>query len=445
MESLGSFRDLFAALWRRAWLIALVLAIGLPLVVLFALSRPRAYEATAVIQIEAPEVITGPMRQIQPPTADSQLDLITQSLMARDSIAAIIDRFGLFPEVDSPTERVALLRGAIRIVKLIDPAQAWRPDAHPTGLSITVRLGDPEQAAAVANALLDQIIAESRARSEGRAARTLEFLVSEEARVAAEIAAIEDRIARFRAENVASLPEGLTAQRDRLSRLREDRLALERRLIEIEGARERFRPEDFEAQRALLAEQLGLLDQRIREVEAAIEAAPAVERELSAMARTLSQLEAEFGVLTARRTEAAMTVLIEEQEHAERFVVLERAIPPEFAVSPSRTRVALAGGAGVAVLAVLLALALELAQPVIRTAADLERRLGVQPVIVVPHLSARRTRRGRLALGLALLAALAAALWAAFRGGAQALLGLLGLPLERAGGAARPGRQLRAQ
>lgn len=432
MGPIGSFRDLLTVLRRKAWLVALVLAVGLPLVVMFALSRPRIYEATAVIQIEAPEVTVTTAGQVLGLSADGQLDLITQSLMARDNMVALIDRFALFAEIPTPTERVALLRESIGIVKLVDPAQAWRPDVQPSGLAITVRLGDQQAAADLANALLDQIVSEARARSEGRATRTLEFLLAEESRVAAEIAAIETQIAGYRATNVASLPEGLTAQRDRLSRLSETRLALEQQLIELEGARDRLREEEVVSRQSLLSEQIALVTQDIAAIEDAIAAAPEVERELSAMTRTLGQLEAELTVLTTQRTEAAMTLLLATQDQSERFEVLERAIAPEFPVSASRRKIALAGGVAVALAALGLAVLLELLQPALRTAAQVERQLGVQPVIVVPRLRSRRSRlRGRL-IGLGVLAALAAAAVALLRGRWAQIPAILGLQREQA-------------
>jgi ferric-dicitrate binding protein FerR (iron transport regulator) len=86
-------------------------------------------------------------------------------------------------------------------------------------------------------------------------------------------------------------------------------------------------------------------------------------------------------------------------------------------------------------LAAGLALALEFLNPAIRTADQLERQLGVQPVIVVPRLQSRRTRRRRRRGLVALVLGMAALLWAGLRYG--------GLILAEAGrllgfGAARP-------
>lgn len=447
MGPIGNLRDLVAALWRKAWLIALVLVVGLPAVYQFAISQPRVYEATAVIQIEAPEIVVTTGGQVQGLTADGQLDLITQHLMSRDNIVALVDALALFPDLPTMTERVGALRQSVTITKLVDPAQSWRPEVQPTGLSITARMGDPDQAAAAANAFLDQIIAENRARSEGRATRTLAFIQSEEARVAAEVSRVEGEIATFRATNLESLPEGVTAQRDRLATLSSAELELERQMAELQAARDRMRAEDIAAQEAQFTGQLALVARDIAAVEAAIAAAPEVERQLTALTRTLDQLVAELTVLTTQRTEAATAQLLSSQEESDRFQILETALPPEYPVSASRFKIALAGGFAVGLLALGLAVALEVFQPAIRTAEQLERQLGIQAVIVVPRL---RNRRGRLLRRLswlgAALAAIAAAIWAMGNWG-RALLGLLGVQTRQAAPvlvAAAPRRRPRA-
>lgn len=419
MGSLSNLSDLRAALLRRAWLIVLVLVIGLPAVVVYVTSRPLLYEATAVIQIEAPEVTVTSAGQVRGLTADGQLDFITQHLMARGNMERMIADHRLFAGLETRTERVAAMRDAITITKLIDPAQAWRPEVQPTGLSITVRLGDAEGAAGVANALLDRIIREGRERAESRATRTLAFLVAEEARVAEQITAIESEIATFRTTNIDSLPDGLTTQRDRLTRLTESRLTLEQERIELQGAAGRMRADEAAAQDTLLSEQIDLVTQDIAEIEAAIAAAPDVERQLTAMTRTLDQLEAELTVLTTQRTEAATAELLATSEQIARYTVLEEAQLPEFPVSMSRRKLAIAGGVAVALFAGALALGLEVMNPTIRNSRQMERLLGVQPVITVPHLRSQRTRRRWLGaiLGLGIIGAAVGAvvaLWGRF-------------------------------
>lgn len=421
MGSFTSLRDVISALLRRFWLIVLICAVGFPLSVWFALSQPRVYEATAVIQIETPQVVETLDGGAAPTlTADSQLDLIQQKMMSRSNIEEVIEKFMLFPGDIPQVERVALLRGAVQIVKLIDPALAWRTDVQPSGLSITVRLGDATESAAVANEFLDRIIAEAQRRTEGRASLTFEFFAAEEARVSAEIAAVDDRLTRFKEQNADSLPTTLPSQRTALARFEEQRMEVEQAILQLEADSGRLRATDVARQTELLQQQLILIDANIARAQGAIDAGPEVERQLTAINREIEALQDEYAVITARRTEAAVNREIELRDQAERFEVLETAIVPQFPVSASRKKLALAGGVATAGIAVLLALALEMMSGKIRTAAQLERQLGVRPVIVVPTLTSPGRRRARMAAVMMILAALAAAaawIWSQTRGG----------------------------
>lgn len=420
MSQFLSPRFLLRMLWRRMPVILLVLLIGLPAAIWFAMQQPRLYEATSVIQIEAPQVseqLTGSATMTT--SADSQLDLIQQKLTSRDNLAAMVDRFGLFPG-QLPSLQVGFLREALSIVKLVDPSQSWRPDVHPSGLAITVRLDDAELSAAVANEFVRAILEEAQTRSEGRAARTLDFFVNEESRVSDEILAVEARLADFKRVNAAALPDGLDAQRDRMTRLVESQIALDGQLIELQTSSDRLRDDELARQTALLEQQRSLITENIAQIEVALGNAPEVERQLNGLSRALEQLNAEFVVITSRRTEAAMTQLLESQDQAERFTVLETAVPPEFPVSASRKKIAMAGGIATLVFALGLALVFETMNSAIRTAEQLEAQLGVRPVIVVPNLQTRKRRnlrRGGLLVALiGMLAAGAAALTGRLQG-----------------------------
>jgi len=367
----------------------------------YALSQPRVYEATAVIQIEAAQVVERLTNQSGGTTStinpDSELDLIEQQLMSRDNIVTVLDRFDLWADDHSMTERVALLRQAVSIIKLIDPEQAWRPEVHPSGLVITVRLGDPDIAADVANEFLDRVLAEAVERTSGRTARTLEFLVSEETRLGTEIDALEYEYSRFQQENAGSLPAAIATQRTQRASLIEARIAIEQQIIELENATGQLLAEAQARQSDLLNQRLALVAAAIDELETAIAAAPEVQRQINAYEREITQLQGELEVITASRAEAAMNQLLDSRNQAERFEVLETAIAPEFAVSASRRKIALAGGVVVVLLALGTALAIEILDGRLRSPAQMERELGVTPVIAIPNLRSRRqVQRGRL-------------------------------------------------
>ena len=148
-------------------------------------------------------------------------------------------------------------------------------------------------------------------------------------------------------------------------------------------------------QTSLLRQQKLLLEERIAILDAALRAAPEIERQLGAMERGLGQLQDELRVITARRTEAAMNQQLESQNQFERFEVLETAIPPEYPVSSGRRKLAVAGAAGSLMLAAGVALALEFMGAAIRTAAQLEAELNIRPVVVIPNLDRQKNRRRR--------------------------------------------------
>lgn len=402
MGAIGSLRDLRAALARQAWLILLLSGLGVAAAFTLASSRPASYQATAVVQIEPPQVTgsSGAAGAGGAPmggglTASAQLDYIEQRLMARDAVAALVDRFALFPQVASEAERVGLLRGAVTVSRLIDPAQAWRPEVQPSGLTLSVRLSDAQAAAAVANALAEEVVREARARAATLIEQTLAFHRTEEARITAELDRVEGAISDLRAANTASLPEAVTSQRERLTTLSEDRITAEQLLLDFESGASRQRSDEAQRQRALLEERRDLVLQALAETQAALDAAPAVERQLGGLDRDRSALDAELAVVIADRRDAETALRLQQSEQASRFAILETALPPEFPVSTDPRKLAVAGSVAAMMAAVGLALGREVLAPAIRTSAQMRRTLGIEPLVVIPRLRSRRAVLGR--------------------------------------------------
>ncbi|WP_373355180.1 chain-length determining protein [Pseudoroseicyclus sp. CXY001] len=409
-------RRLLRILARRGWIVVLLVAIGVPASIWYALGRERVYEAWAVVQIEAPQIDDTGLGTMSGGAADRQLDLIEQKLMSRDSLLALAEEFELYGPAVPVVQQTDILRSSIQISKIVDPAAAYNPLAQPSGLTIGVRMTDPQLAADIANALLEQIIDEAQSRNLGRAARTLEFYRGEEARVGAAITAKEEELARFKEAWSDSLPEALASQRARLDRLEESRRDFDSQIIELQSGSDRLREEELARQTALLEQQRDLVDASIAEVAEAIAAAPEVERQLLAITREMELLQTEYTAITQRRTDAALNNEIEAQDNAARYEVLERAVPPYAPVTASRKKLALAGGAASLIAGLALAFVLELMSPALRSAEQVERQLGVQPVVVIPVISrqgpGRLLRRGGV---LAVAVGLALGAWALLR------------------------------
>lgn len=394
MNQLQSLLDIQGILKRRIVPMAFVILLGCALSVYFAIGQTKVYETTAVIQIEDAQIANS----IASPTAPAinpshRLRLIEQRLMSRDNLIKIIDKYQLFVGIESIGQRVFMLRQAARIEQITGNTQSWQPSQAPSGLIITVRLDDPEKAADVANELLASVIEQSRERNAVRARDTLNFFESEATRVGNEITTLEAEIAAFKQTNSQSLAAGLATQRTQLANLRETELEIDREIIALESNSSRQRREVLSRQIALLEEQKALIATRILEIESAIAAAPEVEKQFNSLSRSLTELQDQNSVITRRRAEAEMAQLLEDRQQSERFEILETALVPEAPVSRSRKKTAIMGGVASVIAAFGLAFLMEMLNPAIRNAVQLERQLGLQPVVSIPTIRTKAERR----------------------------------------------------
>lgn len=166
----------------------------------------------------------------------------------------------------------------------------------------------------------------------------------------------------------------------------------------------------FEARTAALSLQIAQLDNQIvllrdhkdavgdrrAGIEATIVRTPNIEIQLNALYRRHSELQEQYAVITRKRTEAETGERLEVNQQAERFEVIENAIPPDRPISPNRQKLVVMGGGASIALAIGLAFLLDMMQPAIRTAAQLQRQLELRPVVTIPYVKTRADRMRQL-------------------------------------------------
>lgn len=398
MEQFQSLGEIVGMLRRRIVLLAGLTCLGVLATLYYTLSLPRVYQTAAVIQIEQPSVheVTNGSANLNAVTLQ-KLQIIEQRVMARDNLLKIIRKYNLFSGDPGLTDslKVYQMRLASRVEQITDPSLQWRPDISPTALMISVRLGDPVLAANVANELVTNVLDQNARRRADRARETLAFFNSEEKRIRAAFAELEDQIADFKGENAQSLPSQLENKRRDLAQVREIELEIDR---EIVGLREGIEP-DIDSpmgQRILrLQEQRDLYRERADEIQSALTAAPEVELIYNALHRQLQQLTDQYEAITANRADAELAQMIESSQQAESFAVLEKAMVPEIPIAPRRKRIMMIGALLSLLGASAIALLAELRNPVIWTAAQFERQLKSRPVVAIPivELPVERLRR----------------------------------------------------
>lgn len=408
MGQIQSIGELISLLLRRKWLILAVFLVGTAAAAFYAKARPDTFESTAVIQIEMPTVSSTGVQGLTAPIGSGSaavLQAIQQRLTTREAMLAMIERHGLFGGAPGMTDdiRVGLLRGAISFQPIASVnGSNFGSSPGLAALAITARLGNAEQAARVANDLAQSVLDETSLSQAQRTQETLIFFQEEETRLWNEILALESEVADFKNLNAAALPAQVSALQAQLVSIDTEIRSLDGRLLTASTQRDGILSSG--SQRTTDQRQLADLNRTITEqeqlraslgqdrarVETALAAVPEVERALSAFERRRQQLRDEHSVVTQRLAEAHTAQRLAERQQAERFVLLERAVIPEYPMGSGGRKLAAAGAMASLGLGIALAFLLDLVNPVVRNSAQLERMTGLRPVITLPAIPMRR-------------------------------------------------------
>ena len=397
LATLQTPSDFVAMFKRRKWPITMVLLGGTALSLNFALSQPSAYEAAALIQIEAPQVLDA---QGRPVTSSSNwLQLLEARLMVRDNIAQLIQDYHIFDDAPgmSPSEQILAMRRMLRL----EPVQSAAPQVFgadtSTGLvRIIAQASEPEVAAGLANTMAANVQRLSADTVAEKVRDSLEFYSREESRLGEEISVVEKEMNDFRRTNFDILPTGLDNRREELARLDTDLRTIDGDIVTLQlqiaaksdsSVVERREKERLNQQLEALEARRSQITGRVSDIESNARQSLSVEAQLESYTSRLERLRDQMQETVSRKNAAETLQRRETEQTAERFIVLEKAIAPEHPVQ-SRRRKFLALGLAVTMMAALaLAIVLEALRPVLRTAGQVERASGLRPVISLPDLS----------------------------------------------------------
>lgn len=404
MGPIQTVEEFFNLLRRRGVMIALIALSGIALALAFALSRPQIYETAAVIQVQAP-VVGGQEAETNSQIA-RVLQTTEQQLTTRENMLAMIERHGLFSEGEGNDEqKIYALRTSVTFQSIAAATQqVFGQSTSVSALLITVQMGDPQQAARVANDFAQSVLDMSIASQTSRAKDTLTFFQTEEDRITQEINALEDEIEAYRHANPTAIEGDTSTDRSAIETdiraITQEILATQAELASLR-AKERLRETDrrriieLEALATVQASQRAALETQRDELDARVARAPEIERQLGAYGRQVEQLQSKLDSNTSRKAEAEIALRLEQENHASRFSLLERAIVPDSPMGGGRKKLVVAGAMASLIAAFGLALLLDMMNPVIRTASQMNRELGIRPVITIPELDLRPTGRRR--------------------------------------------------
>jgi polysaccharide chain length determinant protein (PEP-CTERM system associated) len=211
--NIEDYKEIF--LRRRLYFIVPLSAIFL-CACLWCAIAPRKYEASTLVLVIPQRVPSELVRSTVTTGITERLNAISQEIMSRTRLEAVIDEMKLFPNESKTVDRDALV-AMVRSNITVDISR--RAPGPETGgyFSIKYTSKDPQVAAAVANRLSSLFIEENLKQREQQAVGTTEFLASELAVTKEKLEKQGQILSEYKRRHMGSLPE----QRDTNIRLLE--------------------------------------------------------------------------------------------------------------------------------------------------------------------------------------------------------------------------------
>ncbi len=402
MGQIQSIEELINFLLRRRWLIILVAVIGTLGAVVFAKLQPRTFEAIAVIQIQGAQVNdTGTAAANDGGGSAQVLQTIEQQLTTREALAALIDRHNLFADQPAlPLEkRLFALRSNVTF-QAVDSAagQGFGQARNISAIIITAHDGQPETAAAIANDFAQGILDQSSMGQRSRVDQNVEFFQADVTRISNSLASLEAEMTDYKTKHADSLPSLASTRRDELVSLTDDIRATTQQIAALKGEQamieakqisretDKRRLVEINAQIDVLQNQVDASNVHKQEVDAALAAMAETERVMAGYDRQMTQLQDQYTAANARLSDALTTQRLAENQQSQRFSLLERAVTPEFAIGGGKKKIAIAGALASLMAGLAIAFILDQLHPVVRTAAQMQRQLDLEPVVCIPEL-----------------------------------------------------------
>lgn len=413
MGLIQSFDDVLNLLIRRRQLILIVWLVGLILSAWVIVGQKKVYRAFAAIQVEGPQVQNPGLDTSSVNSAAQIMQSIEHRLTTRENLLLMVDRHGLYADRPnkSPDERVSDLRQSISFETVAGVPGPFGGQATISAILIRTEMGDPELAARIANDLAQSVLDMSNEGTATRARDTYAFFAGEEERIRTDIVTQEAKLAAYQNSNKDSLPVLSEARQQEIGELDGELRKLEQSIQELTAEETRLdekgvlretdrrRQEELASAILLQTERRVFAQTRRDAVAASLSKMPEVEQAIAALKRGLILLQDRYASVSQSLAQAETALFLAERQQSERFMLLDRAVTPENSVGPGLRKLAVAAGFGSLVLAMVLALLMELAFPVVRTTAQLERAMGANVLGAIPEVPGLMRRTGGAAAG----------------------------------------------
>jgi polysaccharide chain length determinant protein (PEP-CTERM system associated) len=208
-ESKDSMFGSLSRLWkRRRWPAIATFVLAFAVSASFVSALPDIYSSTATLLVN-PQVSSGDTGAGQgAQNQDSRLDAVSEEVLSRDRLLAIVDKFDLYPSLRKHTSDESLLTRMRQDIQVQRKAgqQQWGQD--PTfGFTLTYQGWNPKQVAQVTNALAQEFVDQNSRMRAQESAATLNSLQAQIVDIKRKLDAQGQRINAYRASHLGELPD----------------------------------------------------------------------------------------------------------------------------------------------------------------------------------------------------------------------------------------------
>src|SRR6266508_5468458 len=200
------------AVWRRRkWLAILVFAAPAAAAVSLIMFLPNVYRSTATVLVDRQQVPETFVRSTVTSALETRLHTISQEILSRSRLEALINRFGLYSDLKqrvSLEEVIARLRGDIKLE--LRSAEVRGQREATIAFTISYQGSDPGTVSAVTNTLAGFYIEENLKARERQAIGTAEFLKVQLAETQKRLDVQEQQVSTFKRRHLGELPQQTT-------------------------------------------------------------------------------------------------------------------------------------------------------------------------------------------------------------------------------------------
>jgi polysaccharide chain length determinant protein (PEP-CTERM system associated) len=213
--------DMLLAVWsRRKWLAILAFVAPLAAGVSMIVFLPNIYRSAATVLVDRQQVPEAFVRSTVTSALETRLHTISQEVLSRARLEALINRFGLYVELRQKAELEDVIQRMRNDIKLeIKSAELRGLREATVAFTISYQGTDAATVALITNTLASFYIEENLKARERQATSTTEFLKAQLGETKIRLDEQEQRVSTFKRRHLGELPQQMDTNLATLERL----------------------------------------------------------------------------------------------------------------------------------------------------------------------------------------------------------------------------------